>query len=206
MHPYRGKLHMYRRSEVLSTIPDGLNIFIRQSAGPDDGPVELLRGPVPWNPTWTRPNTLRLCLWSRHLRRCRDFYEHTATLRSLPFLHLIHCRDPRHLHQKFHTIQWFRLDLTQGFLWDSTQVFPALFYPSHLTGFHSVFLTRFNSRFSTGFDSRFFYSIWLAFNAIVFNSSHIFRVPFQSGFRKSHIGQGVFEIIQHWNRGIFHNS
>ena len=34
------------------------------------------------------------------------------------------------------------------------------------------------------------------------SSNHIF----QPGVRESHIDQGVFEIFQHWNRGIFHNS
>ena len=33
-------------------------------------------------------------------------------------------------------------------------------------------------------------------DVINFNSSHIFWVLFQSGFRESYIGQGVFEIFQ----------
>ena len=45
--------------------------------------------------------------------------------------------------------------------------------------------------------------IQLMFNAFVFNSSHSIQFSFQSGFRESHIYLGVFEIIQHWGRGMF---
>ena len=43
------------------------------------------------------------------------------------------------------------------------------------------------------------------FNAFIFHSSHIIRVPPQLGFSESHIGQGMSKIIQHWNCGIFHD-
>ena len=98
------------------------------------------------------------------------------------------------------------LDSTQILWRDSTQFFPTQFDPRFWTGFNSVFSTQFDSRFLTGFDSGFFNSIWLTFNAIIISLRLIIRVPFQSGFRDSHIFQVLFEIIQHWNRVIFHNS
>ena len=71
----------------------------------------------------------------------------------------------------------------------------------------SPFSTRFNSRFSIWLDSIGFFpgSIRLTTNTFIFNPNHIIRIPSQSGFREYHIGQGVFEIPQHWNCGIFHN-
>ena len=52
----------------------------------------------------------------------------------------------------------------------------------------------------------FFGLIWLTSYVFIFDSSHVIWVPLQSGFRESHIGQGVFKIIQHWNCEIFHYS
>ena len=43
----------------------------------------------------------------------------------------------------------------------------------------------------------FFDSIQLTFNVFIFNSSHTIITSFQSGFRESHIGLSVFDIIQH---------
>ena len=54
--------------------------------------------------------------------------------------------------------------------------------------------------------NQFFYSIWLVFNEYIFDLACIVQVSLQSGFMDSHIGQGVFKIIQHWSRGIFHDS
>ena len=50
-----------------------------------------------------------------------------------------------------------------------------------------------------------FDSIQIMFNTFIFDSSHIIQVPFNLGFMEYYIGQGVFEIIQHWNCRIFHN-
>ena len=66
--------------------------------------------------------------------------------------------------------------------------------------------------FPTGFDSLvfrfdytqlFFYSIWLTSNIFIFNPSNKIRITFQSGLGESHIGQGISEIFQHWNIGVF---
>ena len=48
--------------------------------------------------------------------------------------------------------------------------------------------------------------IWLTSNISIFEPSHTIWITLQSGFRKSHIGQDVFEIFHHWNRVIIHNS
>ena len=87
-------------------------------------------------------------------------------------------------------------------------------WPSFLTWFNSLIPTWFNSSFFTWFDSRFLIwfesdfpdSIRLTFNKLIFDLIHIISVLFQSGSRESHIGQGVFKIIQHQNCGKFHNS
>ena len=42
-------------------------------------------------------------------------------------LHLIRRCNPCNRNQKFCMVQWFRLDLTQGFQWYPTQVFPTQF-------------------------------------------------------------------------------
>ena len=63
MHPDRGILHTYRRSDGLSTRPDNHNTFTRQSADTNEFPRDPLHGPVTWNPARTRPySTLRLRL------------------------------------------------------------------------------------------------------------------------------------------------
>ena len=76
-------------------------------------------------------------------------------------------------------------------LFVSTLIRPIVSYSIHLTVFDWIRLS--------------FFSIRLTFNVFVFGSSQIISVPSSSGFRQSHIGQGVFKIIQYWNRGIFHN-
>ena len=96
------------------------------------------------------------------------------------------------------------------------------FPPSHQVSDASPVIDRsftghsFDSRFSIWFDSIvvsvwldslvFFDFIWLTSNVFIFSPSHIIRITPHSGFRESHIGQGVFEIFQHWNCGVFHNS
>ena len=116
-----------------------------------------------------------------HLHRFHDRYRHTAMLQTSTLPHLIRCRDPRHWHQQF--------------CW-------------------SWFLNRFDSRFSiwlasivvsTWLDSIVFYSIWLMANVFIFDSIHKILIPFQLRSMDPHIGQGVFEILQHWNCGILHN-
>ena len=49
-------------------------------------------------------------------------------------------------------------------------------------------------------------SIWLTPSLFIFGLSHTVQITFKSGFREYHIGQGVSEIFQLWNRGILHNS
>ena len=90
------------------------------------------------------------------------------------------------------------------FYWidDSIQVLPTQFDPRSLTGFDSVFRTLFGSWLSMGFDSVFPDLIRLTFNTISFDLSQSIQVTFHSGFRESHIGQGVFcktsiEIVEY---------
>ena len=130
-----------------------------------------------------------------------------------PLSRLTSRRVPRHQHQKFHTTRCLRLDLTQGFRQDLTQ----------------VFLNRFKLRFSTGSDWSFtnligtkvvdwirlsfpeliwlmlFDGIWLIFFQLYltpiscvyswFNSHHLGHIPVR--IQESHIEKGVFKIIQH---------
>ena len=84
-------------------------------------------------------------------------------------------------------------------------LFPNLFNSLFPIGFDSPFPTwfdlqfsiRFDLRFPIRFDSVFFNYIRLTFNTLIFYLSRITRFTFQSGFRESHIGQGVFEIVTH---------
>ena len=46
MHPYRGKLHMDRQSDGLSTRPDDSNTLTRQYAVDEDSPRDPLLGPI----------------------------------------------------------------------------------------------------------------------------------------------------------------
>ena len=56
------------------------------------------------------------------------------------------------------------------------------------------------------FTQDFFDLIWLTFNVLIFNSSCTIHVTVKSRLRESHIFQGVFEIIQHWNCRKLHDS
>ena len=213
MQPYRLILCTHIWSDGLSTRPDGQNSFTLQSASTTDVPRDPPRIPVICNPYCTQPVLmlhlrLLLHLHSRNFRRCCGRHEHAAALRSCPLPHLIQSREPCHWHRHLRIIQLFWLDLTKGFLWYLTQFLWTWSDPRFAAGFDSVLPNWFDSRFSTGFDSHFprFDSIQLMFNAIIFDLSHIISFTPQSVFRESHIGQGVLEIIQHWNRGIFHNS
>ena len=163
---------------------------------------------------------LQLCLQSHYLRHRRDLREHASMLRSFPL--------PRQLSDVIPVIVIGSFVLVTGS--DSIQL--PRWNSIRILAYDSIWLTVYELIWLPGSDLiwiaisyliwlivsdliwltvfdliwlRFFDWIQLMFNILIFNLSHIIRVPYQSGFREYHIGQSVFEIIQHWNRGIFHN-
>ena len=72
MHPYRGIVRTYRRSDGPSTRTDDQKTLTCQSADTNDAPRNPLQGPITWNLAQTRPYSmlhLRLHIRLRlHLR------------------------------------------------------------------------------------------------------------------------------------------
>ena len=236
MHPYRGILRMEKWSDGLSTIPGDPNTLTRQSSGTNDAPRDLLHGLVTWNTsrhgpyyvytyvyvysnTWNHDCWKQQMIW-RYVNRLSIAASYPPPQAPSSALAVSHNSTvPTRFDSSFSTgfdsdfidliqlrgfdniwLRLYRLDSTQGFLLDLTQFsWPNLNHSfwRDLTGFDSGF---------SRFDSIWFDSIWITFNAIIFYLSHIIQVKFQSGFRESHIVQGVFKIIKLWNLGIFHNS
>ena len=56
MHPDRGIVRTYRRSDSLSTRPDDHNTLTCQSSNTNDAPREKLLVPVTWNTYLIQPN------------------------------------------------------------------------------------------------------------------------------------------------------
>ena len=69
----------------------------------------------------------------------------------------------------------------------------------------SIRLTVSDSIQFTVSDSIWLSVFWFSLNVFIFDLSYIIWVILQLDFSESHIVQGVLGIIQHWNRGIFHN-
>ena len=111
-------------------------------------------------------------------------------------VHLRRCRYFHHIHEHTAALQAPPSDPTP---WSASLASEC----SLVTGFDLNWLTIFDLIRLTCFPPD---SIWLTSNVFVFNLSHTIRITIQSGFREYHIGQGFFEIFQHWNHGIFHNS
>ena len=83
MHPDRGIVCTYRRSDSIYTIPDDHKNLNHQSNDMNDSPRDPLHGPVTWNPARTRPySTLRLRL-RLHLQSV-TITASTAPLRQEP--------------------------------------------------------------------------------------------------------------------------
>ena len=140
MHPYRGLVCTYRRSNGLSTIPDKPNTFTCQSAGRNNtpqGPTSRSHYVESWPITdqiyATSIPTVPLTSWSpQTLRYCVN-----SPLIAATVIQRLH----HHRRRKFRTGRRFRLDLT----W---------FDPPFPTGFDSKFSTWFDLVFSIRFDSR----------------------------------------------------
>ena len=202
MHPDRCIVRTYRWSDGLSTRPDNQNILTCQSVNTKDAPRDPLHGPITCSPDQPRPYSMlriRLCLRLRLLLRPRasppPSQSQRALYRCVKSPHTVVSvilHQPCHRHQKFrwaHFSTWFD---SQFSVWLESIVF-------------SIWLDSIGV--SIWLDSLVFVdSIRLTSNVFIFDPSHIIRITLQSGFRESHIGQGVFEISQLWNRGIFHNS
>ena len=110
-----------------------------------------------------------------------------------------------HWHEKFCYCPHLLCDLTHRVWLDFTHnVWLDLTRYFRLHNTRNFFL---DLTHSFGLDLTLFFkdSIRLTYNESIFNLSHNIRVTSQSGFKESHLGQCVFEIIQHWNCGIFHN-
>ena len=74
MHPDRGTVRTYRRSDSLSMRPDDPNTPTRQSNVTNDAPKYPIHGPIAWDPTYFTDTLrlrlrLRLVLWLS-LRLC----------------------------------------------------------------------------------------------------------------------------------------
>ena len=171
MQPDRVIVCTNRHSDGISTRPDNPNNLTCQSSSTNDAPRYPYYSTVTQNTARTRPkSTLRL-----HLR---PQYWHSAyvmiTMRNPPLCQYpIHCRV-------------INLMLVPSLASEVPRwlLFPTWFGSPFLTWFNSRFSTWFDSRFLTGFDSV-FYLIWLMFDTLVFDLSHIIRVLFQRGFIKS---------------------
>ena len=74
---------------------------------------------------------------------------------ACPLPSLIRCCETCHWNSQFHMVQWFRLNPSQVFPRDSTQVLLTWFDPTFLAVFNSVFPTWFHPPFFTGFRSGF---------------------------------------------------
>ena len=179
---------MYKRSDGLSTIADCPNTFTYQSSAMDDAPKDPFHGPVKWIPAYFM-DTLRLCL--RLQLRLRPHASPPLSqspqalhrcINSPPiFASGIQCQ--RHCwHPQFCAGSHFRLDLTHDSLFHQTKLF--CFDQTQLWFWFD----------STQFPPDL---IQLTPNVFIFNRSHTIRITSHSGFRESHIGQGVFKILQH---------
>ena len=139
MHPYRGIVHTYRRSDGLSMRsgdPNALTWQYTVIRWPQGKPA--VPPPVTWNATLTRIYSLRL-----HLRLCNQ-----------------------HLHRSHNWLERWRLVTTLSrdtsfSLWKIHHQHQQFCAGHHVpTRFYSMFPTWFNSPFLTRFDSVFiwFYS------------------------------------------------
>ena len=212
---------MYRRSDGVSKIPDVPNTLTCQSSGTNNAPWDLPR---------PQPRYIKSCPYTAsstiHIKS-RNSYDITITVITPP-LH----QEPAHCCVIYSTtvpssasavmswlsfldwfdspcMTWFNSPCLTWFnspclAWfDSTCL--TWFDTPFPTWFDSSFATWFDSQFSTGFDSVSPNLIRLKFSALIFDLSHTIQVIFQSNFREYQIGQGVFDITQHWNCGIFHS-
>ena len=131
MHPDRGTVRTYRRSDGLSTRTNSQNTFICQSTDTNDSPRDLLHGPITWNPPRTRP-------YSKLLLRLRLF----LCLRLRPRASPPPSQSPRALHRCLksppivtsgikHWLHNWHLNLCAGSLFrlDSTQFVFNLIIP-----------------------------------------------------------------------------
>ena len=199
-------------------ITDNPNTLTCQYAGTNDSLRDLLHGPVSWNTNSSRSNglclrlLLRLHLWNRNTRQHYYRHNNAAASRSCPLPAWVIWHKIYNPHQKFsasqclwlHSTHHNRLDLTHQLRPDSTHCFLLDFThhlrldPPHCFQLYSTH----------GFQldlTQFFYLIWLTFTVFIFDLSKTIWVPPQLGFRESQILQGVLEIIQHRNLGIFHS-
>ena len=140
------------------------------------------RGPVTWNPAWTRPNLCYLygrgtllmsqSLWALYRRIKRHQVPNTWAVISIVSYALATVSDWIWLNVSNRILitfsTWsnlrFLFDLTYGFWFDLNQRF---------------------------------YLFWHTFNAFISDLDFIIWVTNESEFAEFHIGQGVFEIIQH---------
>ena len=183
MKPDRGILCTYRRSDVLSTIPDNLNPSLASLS-------------IQMTPPGTLFTALLHVILPRHIPTLRYIYIYiyvyvyspdisfvvTITASTAPLR-----QEPSHCQIRYPTIARSyksAVPCWQPFQLDSTHLFFDL---SRLNcAFYLIRLNLF-----------IFNSIQLTSNIFIFNLIHTIRITFQSGFRESHIAQGVSEIFQH---------
>ena len=225
IHQYRGIVCTEIGSDGLYVRPNDSNTLTRQS---EDAPRDPFQTPITWNPDHGPYLCLclRLCMnywatsWSpqsiRHFFNrspiSTSFIRRKRYLRNFQF-----CAAHRF---QFDSTHWSWLDLTQHFrLVLNHHLRLDLNHQFQLDSTHQFwfdlthwFWLDFTHRFRLGMNhgylldlAHIFDSIQIMFNTFIFDSSQIIQVPFNLGFMEYYIGQGVFEIIQHWNCRIFHN-
>ena len=187
MHPGRVIVRTHIRSDGLYTRTDIHNILTGQSADTNAAPRDPPYSPVTWNPARTRPSSAATSTTTSTTLCITAVGTITASTSPLR-------QEPTHCHISYLTL-----------------VFSSASAVSLVTFFNLIWLTifcliRLNCGFYLSRLTSFSDSIWLMCNVFVFGSRHTIWITSQSGLREYHIGQGVFKIFQHWNRGILHNS